>query len=48
MGLNSSHIAEQLGGHSERTIRPAYNNTKGTSISERPAAVASRDEIGHW
>lgn len=31
-----------------KKIRPAYNNTKGTSISERPAAVAARDEIGHW
>jgi IS30 family transposase len=29
-------------------IRQAYNNTKGTSISERPKAVATRDEIGHW
>ena len=31
-----------------RKIRQAYNNTKGTSISERPEAVDARDEIGHW
>jgi IS30 family transposase len=31
-----------------KKIRQAYNNTKGTSISERPKAVAARDEIGHW
>lgn len=31
-----------------KKIRPAYNNTRGTSISERPAAVAEREEIGHW
>lgn len=31
-----------------KKIRPAYNNTKGTSISERPSAVDARDEIGHW
>lgn len=31
-----------------KKIRQAYNNTKGTSISERPEAVASREEIGHW
>lgn len=29
-------------------IRQAYNNTKGTSISERPTAVAARIEAGHW
>jgi IS30 family transposase len=29
-------------------IRQAYNNTKGTSISERPTAVAARIETGHW
>lgn len=31
-----------------KKIRQAYNNTKGTSISERPKAVSDRDEIGHW
>lgn len=31
-----------------KKIRQAYNNTKGTSISERPTAVAKRNEIGHW
>lgn len=31
-----------------RKIRQAYNNTKGTSISERPEFVDARDEIGHW
>lgn len=29
-------------------IRQAYNNVKGTSISERPKEVDARDEIGHW
>jgi IS30 family transposase len=29
-------------------IRPAYNNRKGTSISERPAEIENRDEYGHW
>jgi len=29
-------------------IRQAYNNTKGTSISERPKEIDDRDEIGHW
>lgn len=29
-------------------IRQAYNNTKGTSISERPKEIDNRDEIGHW
>lgn len=31
-----------------KKIRQAYNNTKGTSISERPTAVAARIETGHW
>ena len=31
-----------------RKIRQAYNNTKGTSISERPEVVDAREEIGHW
>jgi IS30 family transposase len=31
-----------------KKIRPAYNNTKGTSISERPKEVDARDEVGNW
>lgn len=31
-----------------KKIRLAYNNTKGTSISERPRKVDERVEIGHW
>lgn len=31
-----------------KKIRQAYNNIKGTSISERPEAVAERSEIGNW
>jgi IS30 family transposase len=31
-----------------KKIRQAYNNTKGTSISERPKEVEAREEIGHW
>lgn len=29
-------------------IRPAENNKKGTSISERPADIDTREEYGHW
>ena len=29
-------------------IRQAYNNTKGTSISERPKEIDMRYEVGHW
>lgn len=29
-------------------IRTAITNTKGTSISQRPEEVDSREEIGHW
>jgi IS30 family transposase len=29
-------------------IRQSYNNTKGTSISERPKEIDERNEIGHW
>lgn len=29
-------------------VQTATNNTKGTSISERPKEVESRKEIGHW
>ena len=29
-------------------IRTAFNNTKGTSISERPKAIDKREETGHW
>lgn len=32
---------------SYQKIRQAYNNTKGTSISERPKEIDARDEIGH-
>jgi len=29
-------------------VRKAYNNIKGTSISERPEEIESREEYGHW
>ena len=29
-------------------VRQAYNNIKGTSISERPPEIESREEYGHW
>ena len=29
-------------------IRKAYNNIKGTSISERPEEIENREEYGHW
>jgi len=29
-------------------VRTAINNQKGTSISERPKSIESRDEYGHW
>jgi len=29
-------------------IRTAFNNTKETSISERPKAIDTREETGHW
>jgi len=29
-------------------VRPAYNNAKGTSISERPPKIEKREEYGHW
>jgi IS30 family transposase len=32
----------------KRQVRIAYNNTKGTSISERPKEIESRKEYGHW
>ena len=31
-----------------KKIRQAYNNVKGTSISERPEEVDAREEIGNW
>jgi len=31
-----------------RKTKVALNNTKGTSIEERPEEVESRDEYGHW
>lgn len=31
-----------------KKTRPAYNNLKETSISERPKEVDERVEIGHW
>lgn len=31
-----------------KRIRPALNNTKGTSISQRPEVVEEREEPGHW
>ena len=31
-----------------RKTKVALNNTKGTSIEERPKEVESRDEYGHW
>lgn len=31
-----------------KKIRQAYNNTKGTSISQRPKEVDARAEIGNW
>jgi IS30 family transposase len=31
-----------------RRVRTAYNNGKGTSISERPEIVDKRQEKGHW
>jgi len=31
-----------------KKTRQAYNNVKGTSISERPEEVAERAEIGNW
>lgn len=32
--------------HSE--VRSAINNSRGTSISERPESVENREEYGHW
>lgn len=29
-------------------IKQASNNTNGTSISERPESIESREEYGHW
>jgi IS30 family transposase len=29
-------------------VRCALNNTKGTSISDRPQSVDTREELGHW
>ncbi len=29
-------------------VRPAHNNTRGTSISERPEYIDDREEPGHW
>ena len=31
-----------------RKVRQAITNTKGTSISERPERVETREETGHW
>jgi IS30 family transposase len=33
---------------SYKHIRQAYNNVNGTSISERPLEIESREEYGHW
>ena len=29
-------------------VRKAYNNIRGTSISERPPEIENREEYGHW
>ena len=31
-----------------KTVRIAYTNTRGTSISVRPAEIEKREEYGHW
>ena len=31
-----------------KKVRQAYNNRKGTSISERPEEIETRKEYGHW
>jgi IS30 family transposase len=41
-------VKKNLKKRNYKKIRQAYNNTKGTSISERPTAVAAREEVGHW
>lgn len=48
--LTNKHLPVKKKGKKRKygTIRTAINNTKGTSIEERPEAVDNREEYGHW
>lgn len=48
--LSNKHLPVKKNGKKRgyNEVRQATNNTKGTSISERPEAVEKREEYGHW
>ena len=41
-------VKKNGGKRNDHKIRTAFNNTKGTSISERPKAIDTREETGPW
>lgn len=48
--LTNKHLPVKKTGKKQKYdhIRPAINNVKGTSISERDERIDKRDEYGHW
>ncbi len=48
--LTNKHLPVKKNGKKRNydKIRTATNNSKGTSISERPKIVETREEYGHW
>ena len=48
--LTNKHLPVKKKGKKQKhdEVRQATNNTKGTSISERPESVENREEYGHW
>jgi IS30 family transposase len=51
LGISNSDLLVKKEGKKreyKRIRKVALNNTKGTSISERPESIESREEQGHW
>lgn len=48
--LTNKHlpVKNQSKKHKHDKVRPATNNSKGTSISKRAESVENREEFGHW
>ena len=48
--LTNKHLPVKKNGKKRKydEVRQATNNTKGTSISERPEDIDTREEYGHW
>lgn len=48
--LTNKHLPVKKNKHKRKynNVRTATNNSRGTSISERPAEIENRIEYGHW